>query len=105
MAGRVLRCAVLLIVAAMLSGHVSELFDHWDHTLRTGREADYTLVVLAACAGLEIVLARTLIVFFTGLRAPGNTAAEPSSPTFPIIWAETLVTGPSPPPLPLSLRI
>lgn len=103
--GRSLRWAILIIVAAMLCGHVTELFDHWDHTLRTGREADYTLVVLAACAGLEIVLARTLIVFFTGLRAPGNTAAEPSSPTFPIIWAETLVTGPSPPPHPLSLRI
>jgi hypothetical protein len=103
--GRSVRWAILIIVAAMLCGHVTELFDHWDHTLRTGREADYTLVVLAACAGLEIVLARTLIVFFTGLRAPGNTAAEPSSPTFPIIWAETLVTGPSPPPLPLSLRI
>lgn len=103
--GRSVRWAILIIVAAMLCGHVTELFDHWDHTLRTGREADYTLVVLAACAGLEIVLARTLIVFFTGLRAPGNTAAEPSSPTFSIIWAETLVTGPSPPPLPLSLRI
>ncbi len=103
--GRSVRWAILIIVAAMLCGHVTELFDHWDHTLRTGREADYTLVVLAACAGLEIVLARTLIVFFTGLRAPGNTAAEPSSPTFPIIWAETPVTGPSPPPHPLSLRI
>src|SRR5579862_5508334 len=97
--GRSLRWAVLIIVAAILCGHVSELFDHWDHTLRTGREADYTLVVLAACAGLEIVLARTLIAFFTGLRAPRDLA-EPSSPTFQIIWAETLVTGPSPPALP-----
>jgi len=103
--GRSLRWAVLIIVAAMLCGHVSELFDRWDHTLRTGREADYTLVVLAACAGLEIVLARTLITLFTGLRAPRNLAAEPSSLTFQIIWAETLVTGLSPPVLPLSLRI
>lgn len=103
--GRSVRWAILIIVAAMLCGHVTELFDHWDHTLRTGREADYTLVVLAACAGLEIVLARTLIVFFTGLRAPGSFAAEPSSPIFQITWAETLVTGPSPPPLSLLLRI
>jgi len=103
--GKPLRWAVLIIVAAMLCGHVTELFDHWDHTLRTGREADYTLVVLAACAGLEIVLARSLIVFFTGMRALGRLPTAPSSLKFQIVSPETLVTGPSPPLLPLSLRI
>ena len=103
--GKPLRWAVLIIVAAMLCGHVTELFDHWDHTLRTGREADYTLVVLAACAGLEIVLARGLIVFFTGMRALRSLPPAPSSLKFQIVFPETLVAGPSPPLLPLSLRI
>jgi hypothetical protein len=104
MAGRVLRCAVLLIVAAMLSGHVSELFDHWDHTLRTGREADYTLVVIAACAGLEVVLALTLVRLFRVLQAERLSPGEPSLMTSGVTAANILVAGPSPPLL-LSLRI
>lgn len=104
MAGRVLRCAVLLILAAMLSGHLSELFDHWDHTLRTGREADYTLVVIAACAGLELVVARALVTFFRGLRIETVVPAEALPSIFGGITAEALLAGPSPPLL-ASLRI
>ena len=28
-----------------------ELFDQWDHTLQTGNDTEYTLVVLALCVG------------------------------------------------------
>ena len=104
MAGRVLRCAVLLIVAAMLSGHLSELFDHWDHTLRTGQEADYTLVVIAACAGLGLVLVRVLVRFFRGLQIETVFPGEPSPSIFGEITADALLAGPSPP-LAVSLRI
>lgn len=104
MAGRVLRCAVLLILAAMLSGHVSELFDHWDHTLRTGREADYTLVVIAACAGLELVVARALVTFFRGQQIERGFPAEAPPSSFGVITADVLIAGPSPP-LAVSLRI
>ena len=97
MLDRLLRCAVLAILAAMLAGHVSELFDHWDHTLRTGREADYTLVVLAACAGLEVVIARSLVSFFRELRTYEWSAADETSSTFQIIFSEIPVAGPSPP--------
>lgn len=104
MAGRVLRWAVLLILMAMLSGHVSELFDHWDHTMRTGREADYTLVVIGACAGLELVLARALITLFRGLQAERLSCGEQPLKACGVITASPLLAGPSPPLL-LSLRI
>jgi len=29
-----------------------ELFDHWDHTAKTGSDTEYTLVALALCVGL-----------------------------------------------------
>jgi hypothetical protein len=102
--GRLLRWAVLIILVAMMAGQVTELFDHWDHTLRTGREADYTLVVLAACAGLQLVIARSLVNFIRGLCAQDDSPAEPSFFLFQISFAETPVAGPSPPLL-LSLRI
>jgi|SRR5579864_6113823 len=104
MLGRVLRWAALIIVAAMLTGHVTELFDHWDHTLRTGREADYTLVVLAACAGIEIVIAGNLLRFFRALPAQGGVRAQHRPALLEPAFAETSVAGPSPPLL-ISLRI
>lgn len=54
-----LRSAVLFIMAAMLGGHVTELFDRWDHTLRTGKDADYTVVLVAACAGAAFIAGRS----------------------------------------------
>ena len=103
--GKPLRWAVLTIVAAILCGHFTELFDHWYHTLRTGREAEYTLVVLAACAGLEIVLARALLAFATRSRASRSFPLQLSSSLFEVLAAETRITGPSPPLGSLSLRI
>src|SRR5579864_8026019 len=47
-----LRWGVVLAVVAMLGGHFTELFDRWDHTLRTGKDADYAVVMVAACAGV-----------------------------------------------------
>lgn len=41
---------------AMFGGHVTELFDHWDHTLRTGQDSDYLVVMVAACAGAAFIL-------------------------------------------------
>ena len=50
-----LRWAVLITLAAMLGGHMTELFDHWENTLQTGSDVDYTVVILAACAGVVFV--------------------------------------------------
>src|SRR5438552_3818825 len=50
-----LRPAVLITLAAMLGGHMTELFDHWENTLQTGSDVDYTVVILAACAGVVFV--------------------------------------------------
>jgi hypothetical protein len=102
--GKLLRWAVLVIVTAMLAGHVSELFDHWDHTLRTGREADYTLVVLAACAGLEIVIAGSLLRFLGLFARPARCSVRRRPALTETGFAETAPAGPSPPLL-LSFRI
>lgn len=52
----VLHALALLALLMILGGHVTELFDHWDRTLQTGREIDYTVVVVAA-AGASVLLA------------------------------------------------
>ncbi len=55
-----LRSAVVIMLAAMLGGHVTELFDHWDQTLRTGQDGDYAIVLIAACAGAAFVTAASV---------------------------------------------
>jgi hypothetical protein len=40
----------------IVGGHITELFDHWDHTLETGTEIDFA-VVLVAAAGASVLLA------------------------------------------------
>ncbi len=97
MTSRLLRCVVLATLVAMLAGHVSELFDRWDHTLRTGKDADYAVVLIAACAGLVFSLAKRLVSAFRQVRRieyfPALHAALPGPPTH----AENSATGPSPP--------
>jgi hypothetical protein len=99
-----LRWAVVIVVISMLGGHVTELFDRWDHTLRTGKDADYAVVMVAACTGLAFAIAKRLLSFFRGLRVEKNSPVERSSSPFQVRFAETSATGPSPPLL-LSLRI
>jgi len=42
-----------------------EMFDHWDHTLQTGNDTEYTLVLLALCVGMVCALARLSVIFST----------------------------------------
>ena len=39
-----------------------EMFDHWDHTLQTGNDTEYTLVLLALCVGMVSALARLIVI-------------------------------------------
>lgn len=45
-----------LVLAVCLVCHVSEIFDQWDHTLQTGDDTEYTLVVIALCVGVACSL-------------------------------------------------
>jgi hypothetical protein len=51
--------AIALIICIVCP--VLEMFDHWDHTLQTGNDTEYTLVVLAVCVGLAFSLARVYV--------------------------------------------
>jgi len=90
----------------MLGGHITELFDRWDHTLRSGQEADYTVVFVAACLGVAFVGIKNLVFAFTrfsfdaGLQISMQRWRKRRSGT-----VLTPATGPSPPLLILPIRI
>ena len=46
------RFGAVVIVAACLWGHVSELFDHWDNTFRTGNDVESSVIIAALAAGI-----------------------------------------------------
>jgi hypothetical protein len=99
-----LRSAVLLVMAAMLGGHVTELLDHWDHTARTGNDSDYAVVVIAGCLGLAFVIARCVASIFRHLRAFVASRLQQAAFIFQPLLTETAVPGPAPP-YSVSLRI
>jgi hypothetical protein len=38
-----------------------EMFDRWDHTLQTGNDTEYALIVLALCVGAAYWFARLIL--------------------------------------------
>ena len=99
-----LRWGVLVAVGLMLCGHVTELFDHWDHTLTTGGDIDYSVVLLAASAGLAVVVARHLISLLSRSKQEQTSIIDDHLSVCPISLSAASDTGLSPPPL-LLLRI
>src|SRR5260370_12766034 len=49
--------ATVILVTCVVCPLV-ELFDNWDHTVQTGSDTEYALVVLALCVGVVYSFAR-----------------------------------------------
>ena len=60
MRGRFLHFGSALILTLCLWGHVSELFDHWDDTFKSGNDIEYSTVIGVLVAGAVIAFAHVL---------------------------------------------
>lgn len=69
------RYCVVLIVTACLWGHVSEVFDTWDHSFQTGNDIEYSVVLLALVTGAVLALAHLAT---TVIRASASVHVSPS---------------------------
>ena len=58
MQSRVSRIIATVILITCLVCPLIEMFDNWDHTIQTGNDTEYALVVLALCAGVAYSFAR-----------------------------------------------
>jgi hypothetical protein len=61
-----------------------ELFDHWDHAVQTGNDAEYNFLLLGLCVGAAYVFARFIFGFpllkfatllLSDLRASGSLSS------------------------------
>ncbi len=91
-----LHLAALIILTGILGGHVSELLDHWDHTLKTGQDVDYTVVVIAASLGVVFAVGSKILSAVSRLLR--HAKLLDISPhhffSFRITSPESLATGP-----------
>jgi hypothetical protein len=52
------RTLVGLVLAVCFVCPIIEMFDYWDHTIQTGSDTEYALVLLALCVGMAFSFAR-----------------------------------------------
>lgn len=75
---KLIQFGTVLILTLCIWGHVSELFDHWDNTFRTGYDIEYSTVIVVIVAGAVIAFAHVLAnliraVFATHFRSHLST--------------------------------
>ena len=58
---RASQAIITLVLITCLVCPLVELFDRWDHTMQTGNDTEYGLVVLALCIGAAYSLARFIL--------------------------------------------
>jgi hypothetical protein len=106
MRSRASRIAVSLALLACLVCPLVEAFDNWDHSMQTGNDTEYALVVLALCVGVAYSFAR--FVFRSAPHSFGATSVFTSSILKSYLspassFTFLLFDATSPPPLPLRI--
>ena len=106
MGSRVSRIIVTVVLLTCLICPLVEMFDNWDHTIQTGNDTEYGLVILALCVGVAYSFAR-FVVKSALLRfvAKGAFASHALKSFFSTPCSFTLLPfdATSPPPLPLRI--
>jgi hypothetical protein len=106
MSSRAFRVIATVLFVTCLVCPLVELFDYWDHTIQTGNDTEYALVVLVLCVG--VVYSFALFIFKSALlgfvaKSEFASCAQKSffslSCRFPLLFLDAT----SPPSLPLRI--
>jgi hypothetical protein len=106
MRARASRIIATVILVTCLVCPLVELFDNWDHTVQTGNDTEYALVVLALCVGVAYSFAR--FIFKSALlgfvaKSLFASCAQKSFFSAPSSFTSLLFDVTSSPPLPLRI--
>ncbi len=100
------RAVVTLVLAISLVCPLVEMFDHWDHTIQTGNDTEFALIVLALCVGVAYSFARFIVKCPLArciARIVSTSSVQMSFPSTPRSFTSLLFNTISPPAL--ALRI
>src|SRR6266849_8498723 len=106
MRSRAFRITAAFALLTCLICPLVETFDTWDHTIQTGNDSEYALVVLALCVGVAYSFAH--FIFKSGLLGfvSESVFASHALKSFfsaPCSFTFLLFDATSPPPLPLRI--
>ena len=106
MRSRASQIAVTLVLLTCLICPLVETFDNWDHTIQTGNDTEYALVVLALCLG--VTYSFVLFIFKSALlgfvaKSVFASCAQRSFFSAPCSFTFQLFDATSTPPLPLRI--
>jgi hypothetical protein len=76
MSSSIWRAAMTLVLAICFVCPVVEMFDQWDHTIQTGNDTEYALVVVALCVGTSYAFARAIFTIVERLVSRDPCATE-----------------------------
>ena len=97
---------VTVVLAVCLICPLVETFDNWDHTIQTGNDTEYTLVILALCVGVAYLFARFIfksaLLGFVAKRVFASYVQKPFV-SVPCSFTLLLFDATSPPVLPLRI--
>src|SRR5258707_4931369 len=97
---------IAIVLLTCLMSPLVELFDKWDHTMQTGSDTEYALVVLALCVGVAYSFARFIFKSaLLGFIAINVFASYTQKSFFSSQYSFTLLLFNATSPPPLSLRI
>jgi hypothetical protein len=104
MRSRAFRITAAFALLTCLICPLVETFDTWDHTIQTGNDTEYALVVLALCVGVAYSFAR--FIFKSALlgfvaKSVFAPCVQKSLLSSAFSFTVLLFDATSPPPLPL----
>lgn len=97
---------VTLALLTCLICPLLETFDTWDHTIQTGNDTEYGLVILALCVGAAYSFSRFILksaLFGFVAKNVFASCAQQSFLSAPSGLTLLLFDATSPPPLPLRI--
>jgi hypothetical protein len=105
MRSRAFRITAALALLTCLLCPLVETFDTWDHTMQTGNDTEYGLVVLALCVGVAYSFARFMFKSaLLGFIAKSVFASFAQKSPFPPVYTFiALLCDATSPPLPLRI--
>lgn len=98
---KLIQLGTTLILMICVWGHVSEIFDHWDNTFRTGYDIEYSTVIVVLITGAVIAFACVTALIIR--RFSANASSLPLSVTFVLPPRNAFAFRGHSPPLPLRI--
>ena len=94
---QLLQFGAFLLLLVCLCGPIAETFDFWDHTLQTGNDIEYSLVMVALVVGAGFGLAQVAAVVMCTVSLTSRLLSSLVASTSSCAPPPVASTGYSPP--------